>query len=160
MKPAWKYLVLAVALVVGVTSCAKKKMYPIVPEIGYKGFTPYSDGSADLVINFTDGDGDIGNASINDPTENLFVTYYYKDPLTGKYTPFFSSAVNGPLITGYVVRSPTESYKGKPISGEYSIRLQQYRHSVQVKQLKYVVMMYDNAGNKSNVLTTDEINVP
>ena len=160
IKPVWKYLFLIAALTFGSYSCVKKKTYPTTPEISYKEFIPYQGDTADLVIKFTDGDGDIGLSSINDSTRNLFVTYYYKDAVTGKYTAYYSSMLNDTLRTGYVVRSPTESYKGKPISGEYSIRLQQYRHSVQVKQLKYVVVMYDNAGNKSNVLTTDEINVP
>lgn len=160
IKPVRIYLFLVAVFTFSCYSCVKKKTYPTTPEIEYKEFIPYQGDTADLVIKFTDGDGDIGLSSINDSTRNLFVTYYYKDVLTGKYTAYYSSMLNDTLRTGYVVRSPTESYKGKPISGEYSIRLQQYRHSVQVKQLKYVVVMYDNAGHKSNVLTTDEINVP
>lgn len=159
IKPVWKYLFFAALLVFGTVSCIKKKTYPTVPEIEYKQFVPYEGDTADLVIGFTDGDGDIG-ASENSTTQNLFVTYYYKDAVTGKYTAYYSSMLNDTVRTGYIVRSPTDSYKGKPISGEYSIRLQQYRHTTAVKQLKYVIVMYDNAGNKSNVLTTDEITAP
>lgn len=159
LKAFWKYLFFAALLSFAVASCIKKKTYPVAPEIEYKEFIPYQGDTADLVIKFTDGDGDIGGSETS-ATENLFVTYYYKDAVTGKYVAYYSPMLNDTVRTGYIVRSPTDSYKGKPISGEYSVRLQQYRHTTAVKQLKYVIVMYDNAGNKSNVLTTDEITVP
>ena len=159
IKPVWKYLFFVAILAIGAYACVKKKNYPTTPAIEYKEFIPYQGDTADLVIKFTDGDGDIGVSS-GSSDQNLFVTYYYKDAITGKYTAYYSPIESDTLRTGYIVRAPTDTYKGKPISGEFSIRLQQYRHTSAVKQLKYVIVMYDNAGNKSNILTTDEITVP
>ena len=159
IKPVWKYLFLLVVVGLGTYSCIKKKTYPSAPEIEYKEFTPYVGDTADLVIKFTDGDGDIGVAS-GSSTQNLFVTYYYFNADSGRFTAYYSSALGDTVRNGYIVTAPTTSYYGKPISGEFSVRLQQYRHSMTVKRLKYVVTLEDNAGNKSKPLTTPEINVP
>jgi hypothetical protein len=58
-----------------------------------------------------------------------------------------------------VVKAPEDSYKGKPISGEVSVRLQQLRHSKKIKNIKYVIYLFDAAGNKSNIVTTPELYV-
>lgn len=159
MRPFWRYLFLAFMISLCTYSCVKKKTYPTTPEIEYKAFYTSAGDTADMVIKFTDGDGDIG-VSNTDSTQTLFMTYYYKDTVTQKYRAYFSTTLNDTLRTGYVVRSPTDSYKGKPISGEFSVRLQQYRHSRKIKHIKYVIVLYDNQGHKSLPITTDEITVP
>jgi hypothetical protein len=159
IRSVWKYLFLVVLASFFTYSCIKKKTYPTAPEIEYKDFLLYPGDTASLVIKFTDGDGDIGVSS-TDSTQTLFYTYYYYDNDLQKFRAYYSSSLGDTLRTGYVVRSPTDSYKGKPISGEFSIRLQEYRHSTDVKRLKYVVVLYDNAGHKSAPITTSEINVP
>lgn len=140
-------------------ACVKKNSYSTTPEIEFKDFLPYVGDSADLQIKFTDGNGDIG-VSQGDTTQTLFVTYYYKDTVTLKYTAYYSAFLNDTLRTGYIVNAPDNSYKGKPISGEVNARLQQYRHSKKIKHIKYVIYLLDKAGNKSNVVTTPEITVP
>lgn len=140
-------------------SCIKKTTYETTPEISYNSFTPYTDETADISIKFKDGDGDIG-ASGNDTTRNLWVNYYYKDTVTQKYIAFCYGCGTDSLKTAYVVKAPTGSYEGKPISGEVSVRLQQYRHSKKIKHIKYVIYLLDKAKNKSNVITTPELTVP
>lgn len=142
-----------------VIACVKKTSYPTVPEIEYQAFYPYAGDSADIQIKFTDGDGDIGGGE-TDSTRNFWVTYYYKDTVTNKYTAYYIAQDNDTLRTGYVIKAPNSEYKGKPISGEVNVRLQQFRHSKKVKNVKYVIYLYDAAGNKSNVVTTPEIPVP
>ncbi len=139
-------------------SCVKKNSYPTTPEIEYQAFYPYVGDSADLQVKFTDGDGDIG-VTEGDSTKKLWITYYYWDTVKHIYTGYFRPLFNDTLRTGYIVKSPADSYKGKPISGEISVRLQQMRHSKKIKNIKYVVYLLDAAGNKSNVLTTPEIRV-
>lgn len=152
----FNYLFITALVSAGLYACVKKKSYPKVPEIEYQAFYPYTGDSADIQLKFTDGDGDIG-VSENDTTKTLFITYYYKDPVTLKFRAYYSPIFNDTLRTGYIVRTPNGSYKGKPISGEISVRLQQYRHSSTVKNVKYVVFLYDKAGNKSNAFTTPEL---
>lgn len=158
----FKYLFVFSVIGMIVYSCVKKTTYPTTPTIEYKDFIPYAGDSADLKVSFTDGDGDIG-VQENDSTRNFWYTYYYLDTVTNKYRAY--SMVN--LITGnvdtlrlgYIIKSPSDSYKGKPISGEISVRLQKFRHIKQVKNVKYVFYLFDEAGNKSNTVTSPEITV-
>ena len=140
-------------------SCIKKQTYSDTPTIEYKAFNPYPGDSADFIIKFNDGNGDIG-VSAGDTTKSLFVNYYYQDTVTGHYVGYYSSILNDTLKSGYIVKKPNDSYQGKPISGEISVRLQQYRHSKKIKHIKYVSYLIDQAGHKSNVITTPEIIVP
>ena len=158
-KSALNYILISVFICIGIIACVKKTAYPIIPEISYNTFVPYIDNSADINIKFTDGDGDIG-VSTTDSTKTLWINYYYKDTVTNKYVGFYDNIMNDTLKTPYVVRSPKDSYLGKPISGEIIVRLQQYRHSRKIKHVKYVIYLYDKAGHKSNVITTPELVVP
>lgn len=155
----FKYLFFLLTLGLIYTSCVKKTNYSKIPQIEYKDFFPFQGDSADLVIKFTDGDGDIG-VSKSDSTKTLFITYYYKDTITQLYRAFYSPNINDTLRTTYIVREPETQYIGQPISGEISARLQQYRHSKKIKKIKYVVQLFDKSGNQSNKLSSPEISVP
>lgn len=154
-----KHLLLILALAAGVYACVKKKTFSQKPEIEYKSFTPFTGDSADMVIGFSDGDGDIGNKT-GDTTKNLYMNYYYKDTITQKFVAFYDAFGNDSLRTGYTIRKPSDSYDGKSISGEVAVRISKFRHSKKIKTVKYVIYMFDNKGNKSNVLTTPELIVP
>ena len=91
--------------------------------------------------------------------KNFFYTYYYKDTVTQTFRAYYSTDIEDTLRTSYTIKSPDDSYKGKPISGEINIRLQQFRHIKQVKHVKYVFYLIDASGNKSNVVTSPEITV-
>ena len=148
------------ALVVCLYSCVKKKTYSQNPQIEYKSFTPLlGDTAAELVIGFSDGDGDIGKEK-EDKTNNLFMTYYYFDTVTSKFRAFYDAFINDTLRIPYTVRKPIDDYSGKPISGEVAVRINQYRPTKKHKRIKYVVYLLDNANNQSNVLTTPELQVP
>lgn len=156
----FKYLLLFAIVSYVFYACVKKTTYPTTPEIEYKAFYPFVGDSADLQIKFKDGDGDIG-VSQSDSTRTLWAIYYYKDTVTQKYRAYTPCPNNcDTLRTGYIVKSPSDSYKGKPISGEISVRLQQFRHSKKIKNVKYVIYLFDKAGNKSNVITSPELIVP
>jgi hypothetical protein len=157
----FKYLFIFSALALITYACVKKTTYPTTPVIEFSDFIPYTGDSADLKINFTDGDGDIG-VNENDSTRNFWYTYYYKDTITQQYRGYVTYDANGnedTLRNSYIVTAPEDSYKGKPISGEISIRLQQFRHSKKIKNIKYVFYLFDEAGNKSNIATSPEIYV-
>lgn len=153
------YVVISGIIALVTFSCVKKTTYPKDPQIEYKDFYPFAGDSGQIAIKFTDGDGNIGVGS-EDTTRTLFITYYYKDSISHQYVGYYSQIFNDTLRTGYVVRAPADSYLGKPISGEVSVKLQQYRHSKKIKNVKYVIYLYDKDGNKSNVITTPELDVP
>ncbi|MES2515334.1 MAG: hypothetical protein V4580_14370 [Bacteroidota bacterium] len=152
----FKYLLLTAVIAIVAYGCVKKTTYPTTPTIEYKGFNAFYGDSADLQITFKDGDGDIGVGE-NDATPTFFYTYYYKDTATNNYIAYFRPLFNDTLRIGYNVKSPSDSYKGKPINGEMSIRLQASRHDTWVKHVKYVFYLLDASGNKSNVVTSPEI---
>lgn len=158
----FKYLLIFSVVAFVAYACVKKTTYPTTPEIEYADFIPYVGDSADLKLNFTDGDGDIG-VNENDSTRNFWYTYYYLDTITNKYRAYSMVNLNtgnvDTLRLGYIIKAPSDSYKGKPISGEISVRLQKFRHIKQIKNVKYVFYLFDEAGNKSNVVTTPAITV-
>lgn len=154
-----KHIVLLLAIGSLYMACVKKKKYSLSPEIEYKSFFPTGDYSAILTIGFSDGDGDIGKEK-EDKSYNLFTTYYYFDTITNKFRAFYDAINKDTLRTPYTVRKPIDDYSGKPISGELSIDMNEYRPTTSHKRIKYVMYLVDNAGNQSNVLTTPEINVP
>jgi hypothetical protein len=155
----FKYLLIFSIVAVAIYSCVKKTTYPTVPIIEYRNFIAFDGDSADLQIRFTDGDGDIG-VSESDSTKTFWYTYYYQDTVSLNYVGYYRPLFNDTLRVGYMIKSPSDAYKGKPISGEVSVRLQKYRHSKRIKHVKYVVYLLDAAGNKSNVVTTPAITVP
>lgn len=140
-------------------SCVKKKNYPVNPEIGFKAFYPFSGDTADLVITFSDGDGDIGKAQ-EDPTKNLFITFQYFNTTTQNFMSYYNNFLNDTVRMDYTIRKPKDNYDGKPISGEVAVRLNEYRPDNTYKRIRYVMYLVDNSGNKSNVLTTPELLVP
>jgi hypothetical protein len=155
-----KYFLLITGLAGCFYACVKKKTFSQSPVIEYKSFTPLlGDTAADLVIGFSDGDGDIGKEK-EDKANNLFITYYYFDTLTNKFRAWYDSFQNDTLRIPYTVRKPIDDYSGKPISGEVAVKINQYRPTKTHKRIKYVMYILDNADHKSNLLTTPELQVP
>jgi hypothetical protein len=86
-KSVLNYVCIGALICVGVFACVKKTTYDTTPEISFNSFTPYMGDSADIDINFKDGDGDIGVSS-SDSTRTMWINYYYKDTITQKYVAF------------------------------------------------------------------------
>jgi len=85
------YIFSITLLIVVMSSCFKKETYPNEPIISYDAFS-ISNEKANLVFNFTDGDGDIGLSDsdtifpydINSEFHyNLLINYYEKDDILG-----------------------------------------------------------------------------
>lgn len=155
-----KYALLLAGLLSCFYACVKKKTFSQNPQIDFISFTPLlGDTAADLVISFSDGDGDIGKEK-EDKANNLFITYYYFNTTLNKFTAFYDPFINDTVRIPYTIRKPVDDYNGKPISGEVAVRINQYRPTKTHKKIKYVMYMFDNANNQSNVLTTPELLVP
>lgn len=140
-------------------ACVKKKTYAESPQIDFKAFYPFTGDTAALEITFNDGDGDIGKQQ-EDQTKNLFMTYYFFDTVIGKFRAWYKPEINDTVRLDYTIRKPKDEYTGKPISGEISVLINEYRPSKKHKRIKYVLYLVDNANHKSNILTTPELAAP
>lgn len=134
------------------SSCVKEKVMDKVPVIGFAGFYAKDENTAYLTITYEDGDGDIF-AEKGSKTYNFFALFYYKDS-NGN---FIKDASN-PIVS--VVERPSELSKDQPIKGEIMQTIIGWRSDVAYKNFRYEIYMVDQAGNKSNVLTTPEIVAP
>ena len=146
-----------------VSSCVKESNFPKTPIIKFEKFVLFKNDSADCYISFTDGDGDIGvidGDSVAEP--DLKMKYLFKgtddlfhpfdsNPGTLQFdTLFYNNRV--PFIT------PDGQYKA--LEGEIKIKLRAAPlfnplHTV----VKFEITLRDRAGNLSNTVYTDEINV-
>lgn len=155
---------LLTAFLVG--SCVKKPEYPSEPVIEYKDFLfygPLADpDSVELVISFTDNEGDIGLYDSDTvglfENGNLVMIYYYwdtagpgekwsiyRDPLTNDTLKFYYRV---PLIL-------PDSDKAQPTKG--LIFAKQSPFVSPFNKIRFDVYLYDQALHRSNVITTPDI---
>jgi hypothetical protein len=162
--------VFILSLVLG--ACQKPDEYPIIPAIEFKEIYSERDtGGYDqdvvTVINFTDGDGDLGyypaESGKNDPIfDDTSSVYYYnyhviKYQMVNGQWRIDSVADDGSrLQLGGRISYLTPTGKNKALKGEI-------RQTVSIDvglrndTFKYDIFIYDRALHKSNVVTTDAV---
>jgi hypothetical protein len=157
--------------------CIKTQSIPTIPAIAYKDFIKFAKDSADMLITFKDGDGDIG-ANTGDTMSpygvngqyyyNMIMIYYYKD-IDGTYKRYHDPASKNPtdsFYVGYHIPFVTPTGQNKTLQGEIRARLNSPFYPVVGFQkplhalIRFEVYIYDRALNKSNVVTTPDIKVP
>ncbi|HSH67009.1 MAG TPA: hypothetical protein VLB84_14755 [Bacteroidia bacterium] len=156
--------------VIGGIGCIKEKQFPFQPIIEFREFVNYVGSgntvdSADCVIHFTDGDGDVGLAkedTVSPP--NLRLKYLYKNMADGKFYPLDaidSTAAMDTLFFDYRIPNITPDGQYKALDGIIKAK---FRTSPVFypghKVVKFEIVLSDRAGNKSNMVTTNEINIP
>jgi len=160
-------LFLVVFAGITIASCIKKPKYRSEPVIEYKDFLRYGDpsdpDSVELVISFTDNEGDIGieqgdtNNSIF-KSGNLFMVYYYDS--NGTWTAFDPNPA-APFDTMIIpYRVPVALQEGddsEPMKGLIYVKQKfPFKWATHTK-LMYRVHMYDKALHKSNTIDTPPI---
>lgn len=139
-------------------SCVKRPSTSPEPTIEYVDFkaSKGSNGNdtAVMTIGYEDGDGDLFMPTVSDGPNVVGTFYYYnsgskqfvgiKDPIT-KDTA---------RITQTVAQPEETNYKGKPIKGQIFLPWDPFRSGDSVKIFKYTLYMVDQAGHKSNIITT------
>ncbi len=168
MKQLTYYVLFVTA--VAITGCVKEKQFPTEPVIEFQEFVKYVGNqntvdSADCIIKFTDGDGDVGmmqEDTVSPP--NLRMKYLYKNMVDGKFYPFDaidSTTVLDTLFFDYRIPNLTPDGQYKALDGTIKAK---FRTSPVFfpghKVVKFEIILRDRAGNKSNVVTTNEINIP
>lgn len=171
MKTIRFFFLLAALSLVAMPSCIKKPSYPSEPVIEYKNFLRYGNpadpDSVDLVLSFTDNEGDIGL----DPSDtfgvfkkgNLYMIYLYDSAHIGNFIPFDDSLGLGQQFDTFKLYyrvppllpagDPSEPMKGLI----YARQSKKTGFSVVHDTIKYEVFLYDKALHKSNVIRTPVI---
>jgi len=158
-----RLLFLILASVMIIAACQKKpyNYYPPEPQIYYKGIKPNRVNFADtagyiqVILEFNDGDGDLGT----DPQQlkNRIYVKDSRDTTAGDSTftypfPYIAANMrpdNGSLEGSIYINLGREYFARIPID---SLHL-----ALGMDTLTYNVYIKDDAGHKSNVITTDPI---
>ena len=161
-----KLLPILILVAVAVVSCKKHEQYPIEPVIEFMSIDkiPNSgnvDDKAFLVINFTDGDGDIGLALEDTmPPHNPGNEYYYN-----YYINYFEKLndtfVKVDLPFTFHVRIPfiEESLAERGVKGEIKVELFINNINSTADSIRFDLQIIDRAFHKSNIITTPSIYV-
>lgn len=145
-------------------SCVKEKDFPPEPKIEFVQYVKYGLDSADCIISFTDGDGDIGIAEGDATTPDDFkMKYLYKgsDNLFHPFDAIDSTAAMDTLFYSYRVPYLTPDGQYKALTGDIVAKLRvpplyAPGHTV----VKFEITLTDRAGHRSNVVTSNEITIP
>lgn len=163
MKHFVHIIFLLIAVGTLITSCVKEKHFPPQPVIKFEQFVTYGNDSADCYITFQDGDGDIGIPAGDLTSEDdLKMKYLYKDS-NGEFIPVdssFGTPQFDTLFYSYRVPYLTPDGQYKALDGEIKIKLRAAPIFGPHDVVKFEITLKDRAGNKSNLVTTNEIIVP
>ncbi len=166
IKEMKDYKFIASVLLLSLTllpSCVKEKDFPIEPTIEFLYYEAYTNDSADCVIAFKDGDGDIGIMDGDETTPNDYkLKYLYKDT-DGSFKPFDaidSTAAMDTLFYSYRVPNLTPEGQYKALDGEIRAKLRAAPLYYPLHTtVKFEITLRDRAGHISNKVTTSEITV-
>jgi hypothetical protein len=151
-------LFILLGFVLSITCCKKKDKYPPEPEITFKSFEKFGADSAQLIISFTDGDGDIGltQADTAEPFLFNFYTTYYQ-----KKNGVFSEKIL-PIPLNFRIPLLNTGKKSKSLEGDILITFLKpyFAPTTTSDTIKYKVYIKDRAQNESNRVETNEIVVP
>jgi hypothetical protein len=145
-------------------ACIKKPKYPSEPEIAYVDFLRYGNNyndpdSVELVVSFTDNEGDIGLEQSDTfgifATGNFWMIYSYYDSLTNQWSYDWDPAT--PQVDTFKIgmRVPPvlpDEDDSEPVKG--LIFAKQEAPFRMHSKIKYLVYVYDKALHKSNVIET------
>ena len=157
-----KYIFVLFFLSLIIVSCVKEKEFPPTPSIAFLHYDAYTPDSADCVISFKDGDGDIGILPEDATSPNDYkLKYLYKDLATGVFLPYDSNLATPEMDTlfySYRVPNLTPDGQYKALDGEIRAKLRAApiyhpAHSI----VKFEIFLRDRAGNVSNRVLTNEI---
>ena len=155
------HLFFSFLLLLGVmSSCFKEESYPIEPIISFDSYS-IQNNRANIVINFTDGDGDIGlrDSDTISPFDvnsdfhyNLLIQYFEKDDVLGWVEG--KDLQGNPTIFKYRIRPIITKGKAKGIKGKLDVDMGTLFYnplSSQNDTIKYKIQLIDKALHKSNL---------
>lgn len=158
----FKYIFIVSAVVAFVaTSCVKEKKFPAQPSIEFVNYVKYSNDSADCIISFKDGDGDIGILDGDTVSDDDFKLKYLYKGTDGQFHPYDaidSTSVMDTLFYSYRVPNITPEGQYKALEGTIKAKLRsQPLYNPLHSTIKFEIRLRDRSGNYSNIVTTNEI---
>jgi hypothetical protein len=154
-----KYLFFALVLMLA--ACKKPDEYPIIPAINFNSMFKTDNGQGidqqlSVVLDFTDGDGDIGyrSSDYTDPTSEYYNNYkasFYKFS-SGSWT----LVPTGTLMQGRIPYL-TPDGKNKTLKGQIQCDFLLAGLTATNDTFRLEVFIYDRALHKSNSITTPAI---
>ncbi len=159
-------LLLLAVLFIGTTisSCTKHEEYPNEPIIEYISINKIdnsgtADDKANILISFTDGDGDIG-LELDDtlppysPSGEYYYNYYitYYEKLNDTF-----QLVDLPFTFNARIPFVDEDLAERGIKGEIKVEVYINNINSDADSIRFDLQIVDRALNKSNILTTPSI---
>lgn len=154
---------LSICLICVLATCKKPDEYPVIPAISYVNlFTEANSQGLDqvltIVLDFTDGDGDIGYKEIGqngDPYDTPGTEYYnnYKGSIFRYTFGNWSLVSTGTLFQGRLPYLTPEG-KNKSLKGQINCDFLLAGLTANNDTFRMEVFIYDRSFNKSNVVTT------
>ncbi len=158
-------------------SCKKDKdQTSTTPAIEYKDFVKFSSGdSAQIVIHFVDGDGNIGNdfPSTEQCADNDFLyynlrAYYMFKNASGNFDYLIMPRTGADTIcrkfdtlqSSAIVPNIEPVGQNKYLEGDIKVTLNSPYYNPLHTIIRYRIFLFDKNGNRSNEIFTPEITVP
>lgn len=168
MKLRNPYILLSAVLAgIAITSCIKKPEYPSEPVIAYENFIRYGNDPSDpdsveIVVSFTDNEGDIGlgqgDTSGVFKYGNIYATYHYWDTTgTPHWSTFDDLSTPQPDSIYFSYRIPPilpEGDPDEPVKGYIYVKQKPFLKDIGHTKIMYKVYMYDLAKHRSNTVET------
>ena len=142
----------------GMESCLEVVTYPDEPRIGFERFNVLGNGGAELVLTFTDGDGDVGldqgdTLAPYCPEEcsfyyNLFLEYY--ELREGEWTHIELDPQAGQIPFYYRVPRVEPSGQNPALNGEIKLDMPFYYLVSDYDTARFEITLVDRALNVSN----------
>ena len=156
------YLLFSLFFIGTLWSCLEPAEFPPEPVIAFESLTPKAEDAADLIIAFTDGDGDVGldqedTLDVFCPVGcefyyNLFLEYYELQNGEWVYIPL--DPEQGQIPFYYRVPRVTPSGQNKALNGEIKVDMPVYSLISEFDTARFEVKLVDRALNISNTITT------
>lgn len=153
-------LILLFLVIAGLTGCIKEEQYPIIPRIEFQGFGTLrditnKDSLGQILISFTDGDGNIG-LSESDSVEPYKYNYYLKFLQYHNKQLVEVKPVDSSLTFNSRIPILTPNGRNKNIKGDIYMTLELYfaRQALLTDTIGFEIYILDRDLNKSNVLET------
>ncbi|MFN8166903.1 MAG: hypothetical protein U0X76_12275 [Bacteroidia bacterium] len=160
-----RYIIAVLLTGLVISSCKKPDEYPVVPSIDYKSMIVLHDangydGSIDVTIGLTDGDGDIGyyprESGLNDPIFDDPSSEYYTNFKVETYHKIMGVWTLDTVDISARIPYLTPEGSNKALKCEVRRNLP-IRPSLNLDTFYYKIFIYDRGLHQSNTITTPEV---
>lgn len=145
------------------TGCLPDPNYPDEPTLAFEQLDPRSDGTAKLILGFTDGDGNVGLTQA-DTLPPFCATCEHHFNLVGEYQEWDGGEWVVPtLLVPYAYRVPVATPTGSSpaLDGTIEVELTSwYLFGTEADSVRFAWTLWDRDLNPSNEAVTTAVAVP